>query len=88
MFKLRKNRIESDEGFTIEFDHSRFTYTSGSRTLKLNHEMLPAPRSVAVWRDSIRSLNSQHEMSVDESQAILDNIGRAFRSVGYELTVI
>jgi len=88
MFKQHKNRIESDEGYAIEFDRSRFVYEDGVRHLRINHEMLPRPKSVAIWRDSVMELNAQSNLTTAESAQILENIERALRAAGYEVTVI
>jgi hypothetical protein len=88
MFEQYKNRIESDEGYAIEFDRSRFVYEDGVRNLRINHEMLPGPKSVAIWHDSVMELNPESNLTAAESIQILENIGRALRAVGYEVTVI
>jgi len=88
MFVLRKNTLESDEGFTIQFGRDSLHYSRPGLTLRLNHEMLPRPKSLAIWRDSITSLNPDALLSSGDSERIVDDLVRAFHAVGYDLTVI
>jgi hypothetical protein len=88
MFTSRKNRIDSDEGFTIEFDRDRLHYLRRDLRIRLNHEMLPRGKAVAIWRDSITDLNPTVGLTASQSDAIIQDIIRAFRAIGYDVTLI
>jgi hypothetical protein len=88
MFTLHKNRIESDQGFTITFDRSEFVYETKGRRLRLNHEMLPTPKAVAIWSNSVAEMNPTLHLTSEERDEVIQHIEQALRAVGYDVTLI
>lgn len=88
MFTLHRNRIDSDEGLSIEFTRDRLYYLSRHLRLRVNHEMLPQEKALVIWQNSIRDLNPDADLTTVQSNVIVQNIVRAFRAVGYDITII
>ena len=89
MFALKRTKIISDEEFVIEFDRSRLLYKADRYVVALNHEMLPTPKSIAIWRDSSRVVEGDvNRLTEAKRQSIVDDVVRAFRGVGYEVVIV
>ncbi len=87
----RPNVIESDEGFSVEvLGMTGLLYTEGSKSLRLDSEVLAKPTGLIIYTSSIRTWNSLHDGEiVDEAKrdVIVENIRRAFRFRGFEIEV-
>jgi hypothetical protein len=87
MFMLGKNRVDTDEGFTIEFDRMRMWYVDSTRRIRINHEMGPGKRMIAIWPSYTQELNAELDLTAEDCDRIVGNIKRALQAVGYDLTV-
>lgn len=88
MFTLRRARIETDQGFAVELTRERLAYVSTGRTLLFNHEFLVPPKSIAIWRNSLREMNPDENLSDGEASEIQNRVVDALRGVGYSVEVI
>jgi hypothetical protein len=93
MFKIpRVNVIESDEGFSIEvLGRTGLLYTEGLKSMHIDSEILASPGGIAILKNSIRAWNPPYENeSVDDikRKTIIDNLRRAFRSQGDDISVM
>jgi hypothetical protein len=93
MFKIpRVNVIESDEGFSIEvLGRTGLLYTEGLKSMHIDSEILASPGGIAMLKNSIRAWNPPYENeSVDDikRKTIIDNLRRAFRSPGDDISVM
>ncbi len=88
----RPNLIESTSGFAVEvLGRTGMRYTEGGRSLFVDSEVLAKPGAMALYSSSIKAWDAPHEneaITDDDRSRIIDNIGRAFASKGYELEVI
>lgn len=92
MFHIpRPNVIQSDSGFSVEvLGRTGLLYSEGSRTMKIDSEILQGPSGLVVYTDSIVKWQSPHEVDeVDDAcrDRIVGNIKDAFRFRGLEIQV-
>lgn len=92
MFVIRNNVIQSDEGFSVELlGYRGLLYTEGSKTLKIDSEILYGPSDLVLYKDSIKFWKPPYDNEIiDEGkrEAIIENVRRAFRFRGYEIAVL
>jgi len=93
MFKIpRENVIESDEGFSVEvLGRTGVLYTEASRTLRVDSEVLAGPSGLVIYKNSFHTWGLPHDNeTIDEIKrdAIIENIRRAFRFRGFEISVM
>lgn len=88
----RPNLIESDEGFSVEvLGRTGMRYSEGDRSIFVDSEVMNEPNSMLAYAGSIKKWDAPHEadpVNHSDRQRIVQNIKRAFESVGYKLTVI
>lgn len=91
-YSPRVNVIESDEGFSVEvLGWTGLLYKEGSKSLKIDSEVLASPGGIMVVKNSIRAWNSPHEdepIDDNKREVIIENIQRAFRWKGEWITVM
>ena len=93
MFRVpRVNVIESDEGFSVEvLGRTGILYREGSKSMHINSEILVSPGGIAIIKKSIRAWDPPYENEIiDEmkQKTIIDNLRRAFRSQGDDISVM
>jgi hypothetical protein len=84
------NVIESSVGFSVRvLGRTGLRYQEGSRSVRIDSEVLAKPRAIAMYKDSIKSWEGcdPDEVGDADRDRIADNIKRAFEACGYELQV-
>ncbi len=85
----RTNVIESDEGFAVEvLGRTGLRYTEGSRSAKVDSEVVMGPSGLVIYKSSIRAWGDGGEIDEPERARIVENIRRAFAFKGYDIEVI
>jgi hypothetical protein len=85
----RVNVIESDEGFAVEvLGRTGLRYSEGSRSVKVDSEVVMGPAGLALYKSSIRAWADGGDIDEPERARIVENIRRAFAFKGYDITVI
>jgi hypothetical protein len=91
-FKSRRNRIVSDDGFTVEIVGGRggLRYLEGARTIEVDSEFWGGERGVTIYAHSIRSWTGAvgtGPVSPAEVERIARNIVDAFAFDGYSADI-
>lgn len=90
-FSPRPNVVESDEGYSVEvLDRDYLRYVEGPRAMKIYAEILMSPEGWVIYPDSIRVWDPPHaEEEIDKKKhdEIVENIRKAFRFWGYEISI-
>jgi hypothetical protein len=84
------NVIESSAGFSVRvLGRVGLRYQEGSRSVRIDSEVLAKPRAIAMYKDSIKYWEGcePDEVGDADRDRIADNIKRAFEACGYELQV-
>jgi hypothetical protein len=84
------NVIKSSTGFAVRvLGRTGLRYTEGTRSVRIDSEVLAAPRGIAMFKPSIRTWEGPEPRTVTgaERDQIASNIKRAFEACGYELEV-
>lgn len=83
MFSIpRVNVIQSDEGFSVEVELTRLTYTEGPKTLHIASEIQASPGNIVIYKGTIRKWEPPYDsepISDHKREVIIENIRRAFR---------
>jgi hypothetical protein len=87
-FEPRVNVIESNEGFSVEtLGITGLRYRRGDRSLFIDIEVLFGQPVLMFYRHSIKRWDDGELVEEDERSRIIDDIRRAFRSTGDEISV-
>lgn len=87
----RVNVIACDEGFSVEvLGRIGLTYTEGPRRMFIDSELLAGPRGIAVCANRRSRWEPPHDdepLSMARWLLILENVRRAFRWSGYDISI-
>jgi hypothetical protein len=84
------NVIESSAGFSVSvLGRVGLRYQEGDRSIRINSEVLAAPRGIVMLKDSIKYWEGPNPGKVSDADLdrIVSNVKRAFEACGYELEV-
>ena len=84
------NVIESSAGFSVSvLGRVGLRYQEGDRSVRINSEVLAAPRGIVMLKDSIKYWEGPNPGKVSDADRdrIVSNVKRAFEACGYELEV-
>jgi hypothetical protein len=89
MFTIpRVNVVESDGGFSVEvLGRTGVRYVEGSKTLRIDSEVLAGPSGLVLYTDSIRKWDDGAIIDDATRRRIVDNAREAFRFRGLEIEV-
>lgn len=88
----RSNLYVSSNGFSVEvLGRTGMRYTTGSRSLSIDSEVLDGPSGIGLYSSSISRWDSPHEsdvLTMDERTVILANIQEVFAHLGFSVSII
>ena len=88
----RPNVIQSSEGFSVEvLGLTGLLYTEGTRSLRVDSEVLGGKAGLMIYKESIKSWNPPYDAEVIseiERNTIMERIRNAFRFRGFEIVIV
>ena len=93
MFKSRRNKIQSDEGFVVEIRSARggLTYREGERYINVDSEFAAVSKGLFLYEESIgvwHGPSGEQPASDKDRRRVIDNIIRAFQFEGYSTKLL